>query len=87
MKSLWKLCWLEKNINSKIGKEFNFPKYKLFKQAEVLISHLLFISVNSSVILTKTVEINMLPTDSREKSMHSFLTGHKIMYLVSMYKN
>lgn len=33
--------WLEKNIHSKNGKEFNFPKHKLFKQAEALISHLL----------------------------------------------
>lgn len=61
MKSLWKLCWLEENINSKNRKKFNFPKHKLFKQAEVLISHLLLISVNSSVILTKAVDINCYP--------------------------
>lgn len=61
----------------KYGKDFNFLKYKTFKQIEVFTSPLLFMNMISSVIISKAVDISLLFTDHRGKSMYSLLKGHQ----------
>lgn len=67
---------LRRTFILKIGRNLTFLNRNYSNKLNFL-SHLLFISVISSVILAKGVEVNTLPTDNREKSMHYFLRGHK----------